>query len=296
MDAQPKTESLTIRTLKLFIKIAISVICLWYVFNKIAFNEVTNALKKANWIWLFMALIIYSISKIIGSYRLNIYFKNININLSATQNIKLYWLGMFYNLFLPGAITGDAYKVLILSKKFNISFKKTTAAVLLDRFSGLLSLGIIVALYSIFSIKEKWLVVLFFLVVVLAVPLLYFIIKKLFRDFLPGFWSTFLLGAAVQLTILICAYLILFSLKIYDNQNTYIFIFFIAIVASVLPISVGGGLGVREFVIIEGARYTGLQQHNALVLSLLFYLITLVCSLIGMIFVFKNPLLQNNVD
>jgi len=185
---------------------------------------------------------------------------------------------------------------LILSKKFNISFKKTTAAVLLDRFSGLLSLGIIVALYSIFSIKEKWLVVLFFLVVVLAVPLLYFIIKKLFRDFLPGFWSTFLLGAAVQLTILICAYLILFSLKIYDNQNTYIFIFFIAIVASVLPISVGGGLGVREFVIIEGARYTGLQQHNALVLSLLFYLITLVCSLIGMIFVFKNPLLQNNVD
>ena len=74
-----------------------------------------------------------------------------------------------------------------------------------------------------------------------------------------------------------------------------IFIFLIAATASVLPISVGGGLGVREFVIIEGAKYAGLDQHTALVISLLFYVITVACSLIGLIFVFKNPLQKNDV-
>jgi glycosyltransferase 2 family protein len=57
-----------------------------------------------------------------------------------------------------------------------------------------------------------------------------------------------------------------------------------------LPISVGGGLGVREFVIMEGAKYAGLEQHTALVLSILFYLVTVTCSLAGMVYVFRNPL------
>jgi uncharacterized membrane protein YbhN (UPF0104 family) len=78
-------------------------------------------------------------------------------------------------------------------------------------------------------------------------------------------------------------------------MNAYVFIFLIAVVASVLPISVGGGLGVREFVIIEGAKYAGLDQHLALVLSLLFYFVTVICSLTGMIFVFNDPLKNKSV-
>jgi hypothetical protein len=197
---------------------------------------------------------------------------------------------MFYNLFLPGAITGDAYKVALLSKKYAVPYKKTTVAVLLDRFSGLLSLGLIIAAYSSFVLKEKTYILLLISGAVLAIPLLYFIIKKIFPDFLPSFWPTFLLGAAVQVSILLCVYCILCSLNITTNTNNYVFIFLIAVVASVLPISVGGGLGVREFVIIEGAGYTGLEQHTALVLSILFYLVTVACSLAGMIYVFRNPL------
>jgi hypothetical protein len=52
---------------------------------------------------------------------------------------------MFYNLFLPGAISGDAYKVVLLTRKYDVSYKKITAAVLLDRFSGLLALGLILS-------------------------------------------------------------------------------------------------------------------------------------------------------
>ncbi len=282
--------------LTLVLKIAVTAACLWYVFTKIDFEKAWAAVKKANWLWLVAAFLIYNFSKLAGSKRLNIYFKNIGIHLPEWQNVKLYWLGMFYNLFLPGAITGDAYKVILLSKKFNVSYKKTTTAVLLDRFSGLLSLGLIVAVYSSFVIKEKWIVALLIVGAVATVPLLYFIIKKFFTKFSPGFWSTFILGAVVQITVLLCVYFILFALNINADINSYIFIFLVAAIASVLPISVGGGLGVREFVSIEGAKYTGLDQHTALILSLLFYLITVVCSIAGMVFVFKSPLQQNTVE
>jgi glycosyltransferase 2 family protein len=289
MEGQPNPPSPFISKLKLLLKIVVTIVCLWYVFSRLNFKEIWAALKTVNWFWLFLALTAYTLSKIIGAKRLLIYFKNIGIQLPEWQNIKLYWLGMFYNLFLPGAITGDAYKVVLLSKKYAISYKKTTTAVLLDRFSGLLSLGLIVAVYSSFVFDDKKIILVLIAGALLAIPLLYFSIKKLFPDFLSSFWPTFFWGALVQLSILFCVYCILYALNITSDTNSYVFIFLIAVVASVLPISVGGGLGVREFVIIEGARYAGLEQHTALVLSILFYLVTVICSSAGMIYVFRNP-------
>ena len=187
-------KSRTFKSLQLLLKIAVTIGCLWYVSTKIDFKEVWAGLVKANWLWLLVALVIYNMSKLIGAKRLNIYFKSININLPEWQNVKLYWLGMFYNLFLPGAITGDAYKVILLSKRHGISYKKTATAVLLDRFSGLLSLGLIIAAYGSFIVKEKWVAILLIAGAILAIPILYFIIKKVFPDFLTGFWPTFFLG------------------------------------------------------------------------------------------------------
>jgi glycosyltransferase 2 family protein len=147
MEDTPKARSKTANLLKLLLKIAVTVICLWYVSGKIDFHKAGAALKSANWVYLALALVAFVISKILSAYRLNIYFRNINIHLPEWNNMKLYWLGMFYNLFLPGSISGDAYKVILLTKKYNIPYKKTTAAVLLDRFSGLLGLGLILAVY-----------------------------------------------------------------------------------------------------------------------------------------------------
>ena len=292
MEKEQLIKSQKQNWLTLVLKIAVSVACLWYVFTKIDFAEAMAGIQKANLFWLFVALLVYSFSKFLGAKRLSINFRNIGIDLPEMQNIKLYWLGMFYNLFLPGAITGDAYKVIILSKKFNAPYKKTTAAVILDRFSGLLALGLLLALYSCFAIKDIRLIIILIIGSLATIPVFYFLVKKFFTDFLPGFWPTFFLGALVQLSILICVYIILHSLNITEDITILIFIFLVAVIASVLPISIGGGLGVREFAIIEGAKLAGLGsqgQHNALILSLLFYLVTVICSLIGLIFVIDDP-------
>jgi len=289
-EAVIKKESQTMKVLKLLLKIAVTILCFWYISRKIDFTKAKDAVKQADWWWLFLSVVAFAFSKYLASFRLNIYFKNIGIYLSQKKNLKLYWLGMFYNLFLPGAISGDAYKVVLLTRKYDVSYKKITAAVLLDRFSGLLALGLILSVYGVIVLDKQLYDIILISGSVLSVIALYLVVKYLFKDFLPGFWPTFFWGIAVQIFQVVCVYCILMGLHLPLHQSEWIFIFLVAAVISVVPISLGGGLGTREVVFIEGAKYFNLDPHIAVVISLLFYLSNMLSSVWGVYFVFNDPL------
>ncbi len=291
-----KKESSVSKIVKLLIKIVVTILCFWYISTKIDFTKAWEALLKANWWFLLLAVLSFTFSKLLAAFRLNINFRNIHINLSEWKNIKLYWLGMFYNLFLPGSISGDAYKVIILTKKFKTPYKKTTAAVLLDRFSGLLALGIILSVYGVIVLDKNLWDGLLIAGSLMAIAGMYIAVRFLFKDFLPGFWSTFLWGMGVQIFQVICLYCVLTSLHIPLIQSQWIFIFLVASVVSVLPISLGGGLGTREFVFVEGAGFFKLDPHLGIVISLLFYLSNLLSSVWGAYFVFHDPLKEVNSE
>jgi len=106
MEETGTSSSKTKRWLILALKVIITAICLWYVSRKIDFAVAAAAIRKAQWLFLFLALVLFIVSKWIAAIRLNIYFRNISIYLPGPTNIRLYWLGMFYNLFLPGSIGG----------------------------------------------------------------------------------------------------------------------------------------------------------------------------------------------
>jgi len=289
-----KPESKLSKFVKLLLKIGVTIVCFWYISKKIDFNAVKDAFVKANWLWLSLTVILLMLSKLFSAFRLNIYFRNIDIHLTEGKNIKLYWLGMFYNLFLPGSISGDAYKVILLKRKYDSSYKKASAAVLLDRFSGLLALGLIMSAYGIMVLNKTLYDVVLALGAVAAIIALYFVVRFYFKDFLPGFWSTFGWGLLVQLTQIISVYCILLSLGLRHDQPQWVFIFLVAAVVAVFPVSLGGGLGTREVVFVEGAKYFHLDPQIALVISLLFYLSTVIASIGGLYFVFHDPLAQDH--
>jgi len=289
-EAAVKQESKLSKYLKLLLKLAITIVCFWYISKKIDFNAAKDAFLKANWSWLSLAIMLLVLSKVFSALRLNIYFRNIQIHVSEWKNIKLYWLGMFYNLFLPGSISGDAYKVILLKRKYNTSYKKTSTAVLLDRFSGLLALGLIMSVYGVIVLDKRLYNVLLICGSLTAIIVLYLIIRFYFKDFLPGFWSTFLWGLVVQLMQVICVYCILLSLHLPINQPQWVFIFLIAAVVAVFPVSLGGGLGTREVVFVVGAKFFHLDAYIAPIISLLFFLSTVIASFPGIYFVFHDPL------
>jgi glycosyltransferase 2 family protein len=291
--AVEKKESALSKGLKLLLKIVITLLCFWYITTKINFSEALDSLMAANWWYLLLAVLSFMFSKLLAAFRLNINFRNIKIHLPEWKNIKLYWLGMFYNLFLPGSISGDAYKVIILTRKFAAPYKKTTAAVLLDRFSGLLALGVILSVYGVVVLDNQLLDAGLIAAALLAIGGLYIVVRFIFKDFLPGFWSTFMWGMGVQIFQVVCLYCVLLSLNIPLHQPEWIFIFLVASVVSVLPISLGGGLGTREFVFVQGAQFFGLEQHLGLIISLLFYLSNVLSSVWGAYFIFHDPLKED---
>lgn len=275
--------------LKLILKIGVSVLCLWYVSRKIDWLETWRLLAGSKKIWLLAAALFFVLSKILASFRLNIYFRNISLQLPEKTNLALYWLGMFYNLFLPGGIGGDAYKVILLNKKGKInSYKLTTAAVLLDRISGMAGLGILAAVFYFLLYNGTLFSYLAVAAILPGVFVFWLVVKKWFPSFISGFNSTLLLGLGVQLLQVACVYFLMLSIGIHHHFNAFQFIFLLSSIVAILPFTIGG-LGAREIVFLWGAAAFGLGNHEAVYISLLFYFITVLVSLAGLIWVYNDP-------
>jgi uncharacterized membrane protein YbhN (UPF0104 family) len=281
--------------IKLALKIAITVICLVYISQKIDFKKLSAAILHTQPLWIVLGVMAFMLSKLFSSFRLNIYFSNINLQLSQWKNIKLYWLGMFYNLFLPGSIGGDAYKVVRLSKDYNITYRKTAAAVLLDRFSGLAALGLLLGIFWVAVFNggnySGWIIA----GMALMIPCFYFAIKIFFPSFISSFWPTFAWGMAVQVLQVAAMYCILRSLNIHQHMEAYTLIFLASSVMAVLPFTIGG-LGARELVFVWGAQWFLLDNTVSVTASALFYAITVVSSSFGLPFIFFDPLQNSGED
>jgi hypothetical protein len=243
---------------------------------------------------LIAAVVLFTASKVVSSLRLNIYFHNIALKLSQTTNLKLYWLGMFYNLFLPGGIGGDAYKVILLNRTYQHSAKLLSAAVLLDRISGVVGLGMLAVVYYYFVFNGANYSLLLLLLLPVGLALYYFIVIKIFPSFIKGFWSTLWLGLTVQVLQVLCAYALMNALHITEHRTAYILIFLLSSIVAILPFTIGG-LGAREVVFLWGSN-TLLHINNdptPVSISITFYLITLVISFIGVYWVYHSPVVNN---
>lgn len=271
------------------LKIIFSVLLIYFVFTKIPFKEVWNVLKTINIGSLLLAITFFILSKLIAAFRLNLYFHQLRIYLTQWSNARLYLLGMFYNLFLPGGIGGDAYKGYVIKKQFDVATKRVVAILLLDRLSGLLLLLIYACIAGLMINTKimsdfKWL---FGLFIVLSAFLFWVLNKRYFAYVFDVYWKSLAYSALVQLCQIVCIYFILLGFDIQENMLSYIFIFLISSVVAVLPLTIGG-IGSREVVFFYGALLLGLQESTSVSISMLFFFITALVSLAGGYFHFKG--------
>ena len=272
---------------KLFKTVLKGVITLWalyYVWTHIDSQELLKTLKIADIGWLIAAFVAFNASKIASAIRLNYYFRAITITLGEIENLSLYYLGMFYNLFLPGGIGGDGYKAYLLQKRYEVGYKKLIGSLLLDRISGVVALLFFAGVLFFFSHFLSLYVVLPPLValgILLTIPLNYILTRKFFPDFMGVFGITTLYAFVVQLLQLISALFIVWALPIESLYTVdYLTLFLVSSIVAVLPISIGG-IGVRELTFLYGFALIGGDTTMAVTFSLLFFVITALSSLIG---------------
>lgn len=277
-----ENEKKVIKYLKLAAKIVLSGAILWYISTKIDVAQIGSAMKRAQFGWLLAALGIYTVSQVAAAFRLNTLFRLIPIRISQQSNIRLYWLGLFYNLFLPGGVGGDGFKVYILNHYLKVPVKRSLGAIFADRLAGLtiiVTFLLILLQFIDYTIPFKtWLL--------LAIPLPLIVFYFFMRLVLPLFTRAFSVisgwSMVVQGIQLLAAVCILYALGVENsgNYDDYLFLFFLSAIMASVPITLGG-IGAREFTFLMGAEYLHLQQDLAVALSLLFFLVSAVSALPG---------------
>ena len=275
------------------LKVVISIALVYFIFTKIDLEQVGSVLKKTHIGHLSFAIIAFAISKLLSSIRLNLYFHKIGIGLKQLANLKLTLLGMFYNLFLPGGIGGDAYKGYLLNKRFDVKTKRIVSVLILDRLSGMLLLIIYACLLAMILegtdfFTHKWL---FAIGIILGIIIFWLLNKKYFDYVLSVFWKSLLFSSLVQLAQLLSVLMILKALGITGDQVPYMFIFLISSIVAVLPFTIGG-IGSREVTFYYGATFLGLDENTAVSISMVFFLISAFVSLFGLYFHFIKPRLE----
>ncbi len=171
------------------LKIVISAVLIYFIFTKIELKDVLQTLKKSDPLYLLLASLFFVLSKVLSAFRTNMYFHQIGARLTQLSNLKLSLLGMFYNLFLPGGIGGDAYKGYVIQKAYQPGTKKVFASILLDRLSGMLLLFMYACILAMLSKNEffqsfYWLIL---VAIPLSVVVFWFVNKTFFPYTLPIF-------------------------------------------------------------------------------------------------------------
>lgn len=274
-------------------KVIVTFGALYWVTRKIDLSELQSALIHCNWGYLVLAFCSYALSQMIASSRLNSFFKAIKLFLSERYNFRLYQLGLLYNFFLPGGIGGDGYKVYFLKKEHNIKGRKVLSAVFFDRLSGLWALAIIICALVVFMPRLAIPNYITIAAAFMGTASYYFVLHTFFKEFADKFISTHIKALGVQGFQVIAAILILYSLNFEDKFSPYLLIFLASSLVSIIP-SIGGGVGLRELVMIYGATYLQINAHTAVLLSLFFYIISLVMATSGIYYIFRPQRLGAN--
>ena len=175
------TSPLKNKRVQVLIKILISVMIIWFLYQRgDVFEGVLTALKGVQ-IWpllVFLAILLFNTG--LSSYKWQVLLSADGIQVPLLTLIRSYLVAAFFNLFMPSNIGGDVYRVSDIGR-YSSRPANTLAAVFADRLSGFIVLvlyGLAFAYFSYQHVTELWIL----LLPVAAFVALLFLIWCLFQQ------------------------------------------------------------------------------------------------------------------
>ncbi|HZE57102.1 MAG TPA: lysylphosphatidylglycerol synthase transmembrane domain-containing protein [Chthoniobacterales bacterium] len=132
------------KTLLTILQLLVTGALLYWVFHDPAVRSaMATAIRDADYRWIAAAIAMYVIVEFAAIVRWQILLKVQGINLSNGRIGALFFIGMFYNQFLPGGTGGDIVKTYLLWKETPKQKPGALLAVMFDRMIGLIALIVI---------------------------------------------------------------------------------------------------------------------------------------------------------
>ncbi|MFN2370465.1 MAG: lysylphosphatidylglycerol synthase transmembrane domain-containing protein [Candidatus Krumholzibacteriia bacterium] len=130
------------RVLILLAKVAISAALIWFLLARLSLDEITDVMDEPRWGWLMAALGVYGLSAFGGALQWSWILQVAGVAAPQREVLRLYFIGLFFNNFLPANVGGDAWKIVDLGRQEGKPLA-VFCATLLDRLLGLTALTLL---------------------------------------------------------------------------------------------------------------------------------------------------------
>jgi uncharacterized membrane protein YbhN (UPF0104 family) len=277
----------------LILRIGISALALFFILRQVDFPQIVSSINKAKVVFLVFSFVFILANYVFSSLRWKILAAAKNIQATLLKFVKLYFVGAFFNNFLPTSVGGDVVKAYQLTKEtdrkvdaVSCTFMERLAgvtALLLISWGGFLyyfklkaalisiglmilgSLGVWLApkISKIHPLAEK-----FYLSVVSYRHGKEAVIKALGISFI------------VQAFSITTQYFVLLALGIDVSYFYALFVIPLINLASMAPISING-LGVQDGLYVFFFERVGAVPAEVLAASFVYHVLRLASSLIG---------------
>lgn len=319
------------KPLLIAIKITITVILFYWILSQIEVEPLVANIRNTNINYLLVAIFLHALAFVLFSVRWWFLYHIQDAELRYKKTIGSYYLGLFFNNFLPTGVGGDVVRIIRLRNAgFNTHILVSSS--LLDRILGLVSILLMGLVAIIFtrsldlSIDIKIILCLIAIGVasglwflfsdymsrlsdilhkkfenVKLIRFVYTVVSTLheYRKMRTQILFAVCISFIAQYLIILCYLMIGLSLNIELPISIYFTIIPIVFVATALPISIGG-LGVRESTLITLFLFFQVDKQAAIALSLIYFgSIVLLTLPGGLIILSKNqskakPALKGN--
>ncbi len=305
----PKSKNPVKRLILIAAKLAITGALAWYLFGEIDLAKSGQHLAAFDVGWGVLALFVAILIFFVAAFRWLIYARALNILLGIGTAFRLYLISQFFGQVLPSGIGGDAIRVWLLSRR-SIAVGTSAASVVLERLTGLMGLLVLMAIllpltFSYVDDTAARLTIIFLLAAgsaaISAIVGLSFVprliekwrtvalVSKLADAasdarrvgfMLKPALSVLLLSLSMHLMAICIVFILSRGMGMEMTALECLALVPVALLISTLPISLAGW-GMREVAMVAALSFAGVENSEALALSILFGLTILVVSLLG---------------
>ena len=282
-----------------FIRLFVSSgLLLWLCFS-FDWKSTAVILAGAEIIWLVPACLLIVVSMVISTLKWNLLLKSLNIDVGFSKIWHLYWIGLFFNNFLPSSIGGDAVRAVYLGKQSGKT-KDVVFSVLAERLIALAALAIVGFVAGVLvdiPIWISWGV----LPALLAVSLIGYLAAAYLPDIKRAcsffiFLDVFMLSIAFQISVVLVNLCIFKAIGVSVGLLIGAAVIPAAMAVAMIPVGING-YGLREGAYILLFGMFGISKEEAFAVSVLFALLVALCSLYGGAFwALKRGIFNNDVS
>jgi len=293
--------------LRALVSIALLALVLW----RLDLGRTLELLRSLEFGWMVLTLAVIVAGVFWSAWKWRILAAALGVGCSYLHLVRWYFIGSFFNHFLPTTVGGDAVRVTLLSRSSG-QIPASICSVLAERLTGIIALvGIAAAGAWLVPVPaELRFLTLTYLILLLALLAggawllrgrhtpaklekpagwkakaryyagLYAGQIASYRNHRPTLAAALLLSIGFQLLAITVGYLVGRTLEIPVAWSTCLLCIPLATLAALLPVSING-IGVRETAYVALFTRSGLSSEQAFLIGFGTFVFVLLTSLVG---------------